>query len=113
MMLAVHDDTREGVISKMWKVSSEYGPVKREGRNGEYPDYVWLHDDEILEVKEIEFPDIPELFTNFPKWDDSRVHNWMNYVPDQYKKTWRHHTLETRLAIYEMAESQASKEEWL
>lgn len=41
-----------------------------------------------------------------------RMHNWCNYVPEEYKTLWSELSLEVRTAIYFMAQEQADKEEW-
>ena len=48
-----------------------------------------------------------------PKWDRAdRVHDWRNYVLPEIRETWDDLSLETKVAVYAMAESQADSEEW-
>jgi len=50
---------------------------------------------------------------NYPKWDKAkRVHDWRNYVPNEFKKAWKTLGAGTRDAIYIMASKQAQDEEW-
>lgn len=48
-----------------------------------------------------------------PAWETKdRVHNWRNYIPDTFRTHWAALHPETRLALYVMAQAQASNEEW-
>ena len=50
-----------------------------------------------------------------PEWEKykhDRVHNWRNHVLEEHKELWNELSLETRTAIYFMAEEQAGDEHW-
>lgn len=50
---------------------------------------------------------------NEPHFEETtRVHDWRNYIPDEVAETWEEFPLEARLAMWMMAEKQASNEEW-
>lgn len=41
-----------------------------------------------------------------------KVHDWRNYVLDEYKEIWKQLSLETRVAIYRHCRVIADSEEW-
>jgi len=48
-----------------------------------------------------------------PKFENkTRVHDWRNYVPDEWIKEWSSLTDREKKIIAVMAETQADKEEW-
>lgn len=54
-------------------------------------------------------PDLetPNMFATY-----SRVHDWRNYVPVEFKIEWYNLTLRERQIIYVLCEIQAQNEEW-
>ena len=50
---------------------------------------------------------------NNPQFDKAtRVHDWRNYVPQEFKDKWDDFTLREKEIIFKMAEIQADNEEW-
>jgi len=48
-----------------------------------------------------------------PKFENtSKVHDWRNYVPEEWRKDWDRFTLRERTVIAVMAETQACNELW-
>jgi hypothetical protein len=48
-----------------------------------------------------------------PKWDSSfRVHNWRNYISKDVAAMWHTFTDQQKIAIAEMANAMADREEW-
>jgi hypothetical protein len=41
-----------------------------------------------------------------------RVHDWRNYVPEEFQDAWPHLTEREKKIIVIMAQSQADREEW-
>lgn len=56
---------------------------------------------------------IKHLNLSNPEFDKiGRVHDWRNYVPDEWQKCWKEFTDRERMIIAAMAEKQAGNEEW-
>lgn len=48
-----------------------------------------------------------------PDWSrEWRVHNWRNYITDDLRAMWHTFTDTQKIAIAQMAERQASNEQW-
>lgn len=48
-----------------------------------------------------------------PAFDKAtKVHDWRNYVIDEYKEKWHQLSYQTRLAIYDHCDNMAAREEW-
>lgn len=56
---------------------------------------------------------IKNIDLNDPKFEQTtRVHDWRNYVPDEWQKDWNKFTNREKKIIAIMAETQADSEEW-
>ena len=44
--------------------------------------------------------------------DRSRVHNWRNWIPDNFKEAWSSLPEEVQLVMYMLAELEARREYW-
>lgn len=56
---------------------------------------------------------IKNIGLNDPKFEQTtRVHDWRNYVPDEWQKDWDKFTDREKKIIAIMAETQADSEEW-
>ena len=56
---------------------------------------------------------IKNIDLNDPNFEQTtRVHDWRNYVPDEWQKDWGKFTDREKKIIAIMAEAQADSEEW-
>ena len=56
---------------------------------------------------------IKNIDLNDPKFEDSgRVHDWRNYIPNEWVECWSEFTEKERKIMAVMAETQANNEEW-
>lgn len=59
------------------------------------------------------FENINNSILEDPKFEETgKVHDWRNYIPDEFIEEWEQLTLREKQIIYILAEKQASNEEW-
>lgn len=56
-----------------------------------------------MQVGEFDSPD-------WKKWN--KIHNWKNYVPQEFKEIWGELSVDAKACIKYICEQQADKEEW-
>jgi hypothetical protein len=64
-------------------------------------------------LKSVAVSSIHETSAEIPKFgEESRVHDWRNYIPEELQKVWEDLPIEAKYAAYIVAYEQASKEDW-
>lgn len=59
------------------------------------------------------FENIDNYILQNPEFEKaSKIHDWRNYVPDEFEKEWNNLTLREKQIIFVLADKQASEEEW-
>lgn len=66
---------------------------------------------EVLTDWELYIKQAPADYLN-PTWDNSRVHNWHNYIDPYLAEVWVNLSEETRAVAAIMANDRATNEEW-
>ena len=58
------------------------------------------------------YPSVASNILN-PDWDSaSRVHDWRNYIPEEFKINWDGFLIEAKAMAYYFASKMANDEEW-
>jgi len=57
-----------------------------------------------------EYETLAIFYPNFDKV--GKVHDWRNYVPEEYKNDWEQLTTRERMIIINLCQIQADKEDW-
>lgn len=59
------------------------------------------------------FENIDNYILQKPEFEKAtKVHDWRNYVPDEFEKEWDNLTLREKQIIFVLADKQAFEEEW-